>query len=239
MDSNILVVTDDVHALGIAPVGCQIRNLDVQSGPDALDAEINEINQLTGDASARLESDIVEGSRELFRRLGRPDQEPAGEQLVKLIEARGFNRNNNIVDAYNIVGARSGAVMGMHDAGEIDGPVTIRRAEGGETMLPIFHEDSETAAAGDLLWEFDGDLLALLGPVSRDADAFKVTEATDDVLLVVPGNPALSEADGRALCRDTFELIKRTCPTATMEFLDVRRDVATDSHTATSMPADD
>ncbi|RRJ29434.1 phenylalanine--tRNA ligase beta subunit-related protein [Halocatena pleomorpha] len=237
MDSNTLVVTDDVRALGIAPVGCQIRNLDVQSGTNALNAEINEVNQLTGDASAVLASDVVDGSRELFHRLGRSDQEPAGEQLVKLIEARGFNRNNNIVDAYNIVGVQSGAILGMHDTGEIDGPITIRRADGGETMLPIFHEEPETAAEGDLLWESDGDLLALLGPVSRDADAFKVTESTDDVLLVVPGNPAMSEADGRALCRDTFELIKRTCPTATMEFLDVQRGVTTGSRAAT--PADD
>ncbi|UPM44557.1 phenylalanine--tRNA ligase beta subunit-related protein [Halocatena salina] len=237
MDSNTVFVTDDVRALGIDPVGCHIRNLDVQAETDALDAEINEINQLTGDASEVVESDVVDGSRELFRRLGRPDQEPAGEQLVKLIEARGFNRNNNVVDAYNIVGARSGAIMGMHDAGDISAPITIRRAEGGETMLPIFHEEPETATQGDLLWESDEDILALLGPVSRDADAFKVTESTDEVLLIVPGNPSMSEADGRALCRETFTLIKRTCPDAEMEFLHVQRDVTTGSRVTT--PADD
>ncbi len=237
MDSNTVFVTDDVRALGINPVGCHIRNLDVQAETDALDAEINEINQLTGDASEVVESDVVSGSRELFRRLGRPDQEPAGEQLVKLIEARGFNRNNNVVDAYNIVGARSGAIMGMHDAGDISGPITVRRTDGGETMLPIFHEELETAAEGDLIWESQERILALLGPISRDAAPFKVTNDTTEVVIMVPGNPTMSEADGRALCQQTFELIKRTCPSAEMEFLDVQRVRAMSNCVAT--PADD
>ncbi|RRJ31443.1 phenylalanine--tRNA ligase beta subunit-related protein [Halocatena pleomorpha] len=227
MDSNTkLIVSENARELGISPVGCLIRNLTIQQDCDELDAEIDDINQLTGDASDVLNSDVIAGSRELFRRLGRPSQEPAGEQLAKLIEARGFNRTNNVVDAYNIVGARSGAIMGMHDTADITGPITVRRADGGETMLPIFHDEPETATTGDLLWESNEDILALLGPVSRDADRFKVTQDTNEVLVMVPGNERMTKADGRALCRETFDLIKRTCPDAELDFLDVQRDAA-------------
>lgn len=219
-----IVIQEGVHELGINPVGCVIRNLDIQSGADELDDEIQAVEkQLTNDAESVLQSPEVVGSREVFNRLGYPEQEPAGEQLVQLIEKNGLNRHNHVVDAYNIVGGRSGAILGMHDTAQLSGTVTVRRATGGETMLPIFHDEPETASQGDLIWESNEDVLALLGPISRDADAFKVNESTEEVLLMVPGNNNTSEEYNRNLCNQTFKIIEQVNPGAELEFLDVKK----------------
>ncbi|UPM43091.1 phenylalanine--tRNA ligase beta subunit-related protein [Halocatena salina] len=225
MDSiNEIVIHGDAHKLGINPVGCVIRNLDIQSETNELDDEIRAVEkQLTNDAESVLQSQDVVGSRELFSRLGYPEQEPAGEQLVTLIETSGLNRHNHVVDAYNIVGGRSGAVMGMHDTAQLGEKITVRRADGGETMLPIFHDEPETASNGDLIWESEEDVLALLGPISRDADAFKVTESTEEVLLMIPGNDKTSEEHNRRLCIQTFDLIEQVNPDAELEFIDVKK----------------
>lgn len=226
---NRIVVKKDARDLGIVnPVGCRIRGLDVQIGAPELDEDVAEIEKtIKENPDAILDKPEVRGFRELFDRIGHPDQTPSGEQLVNLIGKKGLNRHNNVVDAYNVAGAESGVILGMHDVSHIDGDIVIQRASGGERFLPIFHKDYETAQPGDLLWGTDRHILALLGPVSRDSDKHKITESTEEALLMAPGNHETSEEYNREVCRRAYDLISKTNPDATLEFLDV---VSEDKH---------
>lgn len=220
---NKIVVKQDAHDLGIVnPAGCLIRGLDVQTETNQLDKAVVEIEEsIKTNPDEILERDEVRGFQELFSRIGYPEQTTSGEQLVEIIEKKGLNRHNNIVDAYNIAGAEFGASIGMHDSSYIDGNVTIQRATGGERILPIFHKEEETAQSGDLICKTDGRVLALHGPVDRQAEESKVTNTTDKALLLSLGNRKTSEKYNRAVCQRAFDLISKTCPDAEMEFLDV------------------
>lgn len=220
---NQILVKQDAHDLGIVnPVGCRIRGLDVQIGAPELDGDVDSVEkEVKKNSNEILDKSEVRGFRELFARIGYPDQTPSGEQLVRLIEKKGLNRHNNVVDAYNVAGAESGVILGMHDITHVDENIVIQRANGGERMLPIFHKEHVTAHPGDLLWGTDSRVLALLGPISRDADKYKITESTEEALLVAPGNRETSEEYNREVCRRAYDLITKTNPDATLEFLDV------------------
>ncbi|MFC7188408.1 phenylalanine--tRNA ligase beta subunit-related protein [Halocatena marina] len=157
--------------------------------------------------------------------MGYSDQTPDGEKRVKLIERRGLNRHNNVVDAYNIAGAEYGIGLGMHDVAQLDGNIVIERASGGEEMVPLFRESHREAREGDLIYGTDDHVLWLSGQIGRDADDFRVTTDTDKALLMAVGNEETSEEYNRSVCRRAFDLISKTCSNASIEFLDVEKPV--------------
>lgn len=223
MDSaNNIIVRDDARDLGITnPVGCLISGLDVQSEAPELDEDVAAIEQLAADSPEEvLESEVVEGSREIYDRMGYSDVAPDGELRFNLIRRRGLKRHNNVVDAYNIAGAEYGLGLGMHDAAQLDGDITVQRATGRERIVPLFRESEREAQNGDLMYRTNRHPLWVSGEIRRDADRFRVTESTDQALLMVVGNHTTSEEHNRAVCRRTYELIAKTCPNATIEFLD-------------------
>jgi DNA/RNA-binding domain of Phe-tRNA-synthetase-like protein len=218
-----IVVKQDAHDLGVVnPVGCLIQGIDVQTDTHQLDEDVNKVEEsIRKNPNEILDKDEVKGFNELFSRIGYPEQTTAGEQLVEIIRKKGLNRHNNIVDAYNIAGAEFGSSLGMHDASYIDGDVVVQQATGGERMLPIFHEEEETAQPGDLLCRTDSRVLALHGPVDRQSEKSKVTDTTDKGLLLALGNSKTSEEYNQAVCQRAYELISTTCPDAEMKFLDI------------------
>lgn len=220
---NRIVVKNDARDLGIVnPVGCRIQGLDVRMGAPELDEDVGKIEKtIKENSDAVLDRPEVKEFHEFFSEIGYPDQTPSGEQLVKIIENNGLNRRNNVVDAYNIASAEFGVSLGMHDAATLSGDVVIERASGGERFLPIFHDEHMVAQSGDLVYGTDDAMLALFGDVTRDAEKFRVTDLTEEVLLVARGNRETSEEYNRAACRRAYDLISKTCPDAEIEFLDV------------------
>lgn len=220
---NRIVVKKDARDLGIEnPVGCRIEGLNVQMGASELDEDVDEIEKtIKENSGAILDRPEVKEFHEFFSEIGYPDQTPSGEQLVKIIEDKGLNRRNNVVDAYNIASAEFGISLGMHDTATLSGDVVIQRTSGGERFLPIFHDEQIVTQSGDLVYGTEDHTLALFGGVTRDAEKFRVTDLTDEVLLVARGNRETSEEYNRAACRRAYDLITKTCPDAEMEFLDV------------------
>lgn len=224
MDSvTKIIVRNDARELGITnPVGCIVSGLDVQSEAPELDEDVASIEQLASDSpDRRLETEVVDGSREIYARMGYPEVVPDGEMRFNLIGRRGLNRHNNVVDAYNVAGAEYGLGLGMHDVAQLDGDIVIQRANGGERMVPLFRESHREAQAGDLMYGTDRHTLWIAGEIGRDSDAFKVTASTNKALLLAVGNHKTSEEYNRTVCQRAYDLISKTCPDATLEFLDV------------------
>lgn len=220
---NQIVVKRDARDLGITnPVGCIIQGLDVQTEAHLLDEDVSEMESMVEENFDEIIGKReVEAYHELFARMGYPDQIPAGEKRLGLIEKRGLNRHNNVVDAYNIASAEFGTGLGMHDVSHIDGDVVVQLASGGERVRPLFETNYATARPGDLLYSVGDRVLALLGHIVADSDKHKVTDTTEEVLLVSLGNHETSEKYNRDACQMAYDLISKTCPDATMEFLDV------------------
>ncbi|WP_330632128.1 phenylalanine--tRNA ligase beta subunit-related protein [Halocatena halophila] len=224
MDSaNSIIVREDARELGVtAPVGCVISGLDVRSEAPELDSDVAAVESLAQERPEEiLDSQIVDGSRKLYAEMGYSDIKPDGEMRFDLVRRRGLKRHNNVVDAYNIVGAEFGLGLGMHDTAQLGGDIVIERASGGERLIPLFRESYRSANPGDLLYGTRRHPLWISGQIGRDSDEFKVTESTDEALLMVVGNENTTESHNRAVCERTVELIQKTCPEATAEYLDV------------------
>lgn len=227
-----LLISQDVTALGIVhPVACIISKVRVTQNSAALDKEIQTLMaQLDNDPDEILQSPQVVAFRKLFSELGYPNQRPAGERLIDSFRRNGFKRYNNVVDAYNIVSALFGSGMGMHDASQIKRDITVYRSEGYEAIVPMFKTDSVPIPERDLIYAMLGPcpeggtrVIAWLGKRDVDSEEFKVTELTSSLLLVVLGNSVTSQEHNRNICLKTVDLIQRTCPSATADFLDVGR----------------
>lgn len=229
-----VIVHEEAALLGIVnPVACFIEGITVTENSHQLDEEINRLMQnLSQEGPSILSRPEVRGFNDLFARVGYPQQVPAGQRLIELLQQRGFRRYNNVVDAYNISTALSGSGLGMHDASSITDDIHVSRARGDEQILPLFKTKEVKVASGDIIYSHaqtggsSGQVMAWLGKRDVDSDRFKVTEATKQLLLVVLGNEATSQDYNREVCLQTVKLIRRTCPTANLSFLSVIRSKA-------------
>ena len=179
------------------------------------------MRKLTHEPNTILARPEVLGFKDLFARMGYPGQVPAGQRLIDFFRQRGFKHYNNVVDAYNIVSALFGSGLGMHDASMIKSNVHVFRASGTEQIIPLFKSNPVKALEGDLVYSCSDRLIAWLGKRDVDSDEFKIKDETSSLLLIALGNAATSEDYNRQACLKTVEFIRRTCPGASEEFLNV------------------
>lgn len=217
-----LVVHEDARQLGIVhPVACIIHPVRVSPSSTELDSDVDALMKTLTDApDTILARPEVRGFNELFARLGHPKQKPAGQRLVESFQRKGFKRFNNIVDSYNVASALYGAGLGLHDAGKITGDITVFRAAGTETIIPMFKTAAERVTTGDLVYSSGERLLAWLGKRDVDSDEFKVADETRALLLISLGNAATDERYNNAACQTAYNLIRLTCQEARIKFLD-------------------
>lgn len=225
---RMLQVMESARRLGIAePVACVIDRVRVVTESGALDQPVARLMDGLADRFARLQADPhYLGFAELFARMGYADQIPAGRRLIEGFLARGFRRFNNVVDAYNVVSARHGCGLGLHDAGKVRAAgidcLQVFTARADDAIRPLFKDKPVHPKNGDLTYgraDAPRCLLAWLGKRDVDSDDFKVDDATTSLLLVVTGNARTGRAHNETICREVFELIALTCPQATMRLL--------------------
>jgi DNA/RNA-binding domain of Phe-tRNA-synthetase-like protein len=159
--------------------------------------------------------------------MGYQGQVPAGERLIESCRAKGFPYHNNIVDAYNIASITFGSGLGLHDASNIiSAEIHVCRAEGNESIVPIFKNKPVSVTRGDLIYGYAADdsrivPLAWLGRRDVDADAFKVRHDSTSVLLVALGNGITSADYNRRACERAVTVMRLTCPDAAVQYLPV------------------
>lgn len=223
------VLFESASEVGILnPVVALIRHVTVKAPSPELDGDIAMLlAERPNYWETILSKPEVKAYHDLFGGLGYPNQVPAGERLIGSIRGKGLNRYNNVVDAYNIASARFGSGIGMHDAGSFlkaSSDLFITRAGETQTIVPMFKTEQTSIPKGDLTYLFieaDTKILAWLGKRDVDSDQYKVTNNTDTLLLVVLGNSATSQDHNQAICQMVFQLLRKTNPTTTIEFLDL------------------
>jgi DNA/RNA-binding domain of Phe-tRNA-synthetase-like protein len=223
-----LIVHSDAVAIGVVhPVACLIHDVSVQRAAPALEEPADlAMRRLDQDAERLLGRPTVAGFRELFARLGYPEQVPAGERVVRAFQRYGtFKRINNLVDASNLATLSFGGGLGLHDANGILGStedIHVHRARGGEAIVPLFKHAATAVDAGDLVYGLGAPPtrpLAWLGRQDVDSDDSRIADRTRSVLLVALGNASTTEEHNLQVCLTVFELVERTCPDSRLERL--------------------
>lgn len=135
---------------------------------------------------------------------------PAAEALIRrLVSGKPFPTINTLVDAYNVASVRSEVALAAFDVARLKGDLVMDFATGGERFQGIGMDNSQMLKGGEIIIT-DAENVVALYP-HRDAEYSKVTEATDQVLLLVCGVPGINSELLNATEKYAAEYITRYC----------------------------
>lgn len=127
--------------------------------------------------------------------------------ILKGIDLRHINK---IVDAYNFISIKHTVPVGGDDTQKVDGNIVLRFAREGEPFTALRSEESERTKEGEVIYSDDRDVLCRRWNW-RECDKTKMTENTEDVVLVVEGLPPLSREEMSVILLDFGQLIEIHC----------------------------
>lgn len=150
--------------------------------------------------------------RDFFWRIGIDPTKirPAAEALIRRILAgKTLPCINTLVDAYNLASIKSRIALATFDADKLEGDLLMRFAEEGEQFYGIGMEKPLILKGGEIVVSDKKKLIAVYP--YRDADNTKVTQETENILIVVCGVPGTLKETLDNASRVALEYINRFC----------------------------
>lgn len=191
--------------VGIGPSAPELKHL--------IDREILEIkDRFASPAALRSTPEIVR-LHSLFRAVGvNPRRvQPACERLIQMALKRGrLAQINNLVDAYNLMSARSICSLGAHDLDKLARPIQLRLLQGSEEFIPMGSHHEEACAVGEFAY-VDSASRVICRLDVRQAEFSRITPESDRVLLIIGATTALSFSQLEVLFSQTTDLITKYC----------------------------
>ena len=174
-----------------------------------------EIREKIGSLEAIKNVPVLRAYRDFYWRVGIDPTKirPAGEALTRrILSGKDLPTINTLVDAYNIASAESSVAIAVFDSRTVDFEnLTMRRAVKGESFLGIGMDSATILSGVEVVIEDtkSGKLIAIYP--YRDSDDSKVTEQSDEVLLMMCGVPGIGDDDLLYAQRLTREYIEKFC----------------------------
>jgi len=135
---------------------------------------------------------------------------PAAEALIRRILAgKTLPSINTLVDAYNLASIKSRIALATFDADRLEGDLLMRFAEEGEQFIGIGMEKTLILKGGEIVVSDEEKLVAIYP--YRDADNTKVTEETENIMMLVCGVPGIPKQDLKNASQVALEYITRFC----------------------------
>ena len=135
---------------------------------------------------------------------------PAAEALIRRILAgKNLPSINTLVDAYNLASIKSRIALATFDADKLEGDLLMRFAEEDEQFYGIGMKKPLILKGGEIVVSDDKNLIAVYP--YRDADNTKVTEETENIMMLVCGVPGIPKENLENASRVALEYITRFC----------------------------
>ena len=193
-----------LHDATIGPTPAALRDLAA--------SEVASLRARFADVGAIRAAPEIGALHAIYRQIGVNPRRalPASQRLAQMALSRGaLPEINNLVDAYNIVSARSLCCLGAHDLGRLTPPVTLQLLTGVESFTPLGTSEKEAVRAGEFGY-VDADHRVLCRLDVMQAEETKVRAATTEILVIVEGTAEHADALEGAF-RDAMELTTRFC----------------------------
>lgn len=117
---------------------------------------------------------------------------------------------NTIVDIYNYISIKHMVPLGGDDISRIDGDITLRFAQEGEMFRPLNSDEIEQTKLGEVIYADDVDVLCRRWNW-RECDKTKMTEDTEEAMLVVEGLPPVDRKDVEKIIGELSHLVEKYC----------------------------
>ena len=135
---------------------------------------------------------------------------PAAEALIRRILAgKTLPSINTLVDVYNLASIKSRIALATFDADRLEGELLMRFAEEGEQFYGIGMEKPLILKGGEIVVSDEEKLVAIYP--YRDADNTKVTEKTENIMMLVCGVPCIPKETLENASHVALEYINRFC----------------------------
>ena len=135
---------------------------------------------------------------------------PAAEAMIRRILAgKTLPSINTLVDAYNLASIKSRIALATFDADKLEGDLLMRFAEEGEQFYGIGMKKPLILKGGEIVVSDDQKLIAVYP--YRDADNTKVTEETENIMMLVCGVPGIPKQDLENASQVALDYINRFC----------------------------
>jgi DNA/RNA-binding domain of Phe-tRNA-synthetase-like protein len=135
---------------------------------------------------------------------------PAAEALIRRILAgKPLPCINTLVDVYNLASIKTRIPLATFDADKLKGDLLMRFAEEGEEFYGIGMEQPLILDGGEIVVSDEEKLVAVYP--HRDADNTKVTDKTENIIVVVCGVPGIPKSDLENTFQVAVDYITRFC----------------------------
>ena len=194
---------------------CNIKDVKVEKQNAELEkfkGEITEKAKEKYDLNSVRNLPTFRAYRDFFWRVGidPTKNRPAAEALIRrVLRGRTMPRINTLVDAYNLASIKTEMALAAFDANKLKGDLIMRFAEKREKFLGIGMEKPMLLQGGEIVVS-DNQKLVAIYPY-RDADSTKITEKTENVVLLVCGVPGIGEETLQKAAQVALEYITSFC----------------------------
>ena len=135
---------------------------------------------------------------------------PAAEALIRRILAgKTLPCINTLVDAYNLASIKSRIALATFDADKLEGDLLMRFAKEGEQFYGIGMDKPLVLKGGEIVVSDNKKLIAVYP--YRDADNTKVTQETENIVIVVCGVPGIPKQTLENASQVALDYINRFC----------------------------
>jgi len=126
------------------------------------------------------------------------------------VDGKELRSINKIVDIYNYVCLKYMVPVGGDDLAKVDGDIVLRFAQGGEVFTPLGSDEVQTARKGEVIYADQNEILCRRWNW-RESEKTKMTEQTQDVLLVSEGLPPVGREEMEKIVEDLSQLVEKYC----------------------------
>ncbi|MEM3833138.1 MAG: phenylalanine--tRNA ligase beta subunit-related protein [Thermoprotei archaeon] len=177
--------------------------------------QINELKNVENNIKSKLTIEniikhpIIRTYRDFYWRI-RIDptkQRPSSEALIRrVLQNKSIPTINNVVDAGNIASLLTFIPIGLYDADNIEGTITLRLSKSNEYFVPIGGEKEVVKEGQPIL--ADNKRIIHLYP-HRDSSETMITHKTKNILVLSLGVPSISKDLINEALEETLKLITK------------------------------
>jgi lysyl-tRNA synthetase class 2 len=143
----------------------------------------------------------------------------SSEALVRrVLKGDNIRHINKLVDAYNYISLKYRTPVGGEDLAAIKETICLRFADGDEHFVALGGDDEELVEKGEVVYASGKEILCRKWNW-RESERTKLTESTENAILVIDALPPLTKEDVKKSTKDLATLVSEYCNAKTVIFV--------------------